>query len=79
MNIELHLHVWNELKEHIIDIDKAEAAEDFIKVLIEHGADADEIAEYAIDDEIKKALLEYTDLEEDEDFDDNDLEEYEYE
>jgi len=84
MDIELHLQVWNELKEHIIDIDKQEAAEAFIRVIIEHGADADDIAKYAIDAEIKSSLLEYTELEEDEDEDNvddryfDDLDEYEY-
>ena len=79
MNIEINLHVWNELKEHIID--REEAAEDFVRVLIEHGALADKIVEYAIDSDVKSALKEYTELEDDEDNDDryfDDLDEYEY-
>ena len=72
MDLELHLLVWNELKEHFAGNDAEEAAEDFIRVLIEHGADADEIAEFAIDDEIKEALKEYTDLDEEDEFEEED-------
>ena len=70
MDIELHLQVWKELREHFTGNDTVDAAEDFVRVLIEHGADAKEIAEYAIDAEVKSALQEYIELEVDEDFDD---------
>lgn len=76
LDIELHLLVWNELKEHIIETDASEAAEDFVRVLVEHGCDADEIAEFSIDSDIKNALLEYTDLDDDELEDDEDIDEY---
>ena len=72
MDIELHLQVWKELRNHFTGSDSDVAAEDFVRVLIEHGANADDIAEYAIDDEIKTALMEYTELEEDDDDDDDD-------
>lgn len=79
MDIELHLAVWNEVKEHILGSDRTDAAEDFVRVLIEHGADADKIAEYAIDDAVKSALKEYTTIEDDEDEGyTSDLDEYEY-
>jgi len=64
MDIEVNLLVWNEIKEHILSSDRTEASEDFVRVLVEHGADINDIAEYAIDSDIKKALLEYGDLEE---------------
>ena len=71
MDIELHLQVWKELRKHFTGNDTEDAAEDFVRVLIEHGADANEIAEFAIDDEVKSALQEYIEFEEDdEDFDD---------
>ncbi len=67
MNIELHLQVWNELKPHLVGGDLDQAADDFVHVLIEHGADATEIATYAIDSAVKKALQEYVELDIDED------------
>ena len=74
MDIELHLLVWNELKSHLTGNDANEAAEDFVRVLVEHGADAEEIAEFAIDDEVKSALKEYIELEDDEEeIDEDDL------
>jgi len=64
INLEVTLLAWNELKQHIISNDRTEAAEDFVRVLVEHGADIEEIAEYAIDGDIKSALKEYGELEE---------------
>ena len=66
MDLELHINVWKEMKEHFSGNDAKDAAEDFVRILIEHGASADEFSEYAIDSEIKNALLEYTELDEDE-------------
>jgi len=75
MDLELHLGIWNTLSEHIIVTDQADAAEDFIRILIEHGADAEDIAEFAIDEHIKDALSEYIELDEDEEFDELDEDE----
>lgn len=75
MDIELHLQVWNELKEHIISADRTDASDDFIRVLIEHGADANKILEFALDDELKESLSEYIEVEEEE-FDDDFEDEY---
>ena len=77
MDIETHLQVWKELKPHLIGGDVDAAAEDFMRVLIEHGADADEIATYALDGALKLAIQEYIEIEED--FEDTDIDEYEYE
>lgn len=73
-DIEIHLQVWKNLKPHLIGGDVAAAAEDFIQVLIENGADAVVIAEYAVDEELKLALRGYVELDEEE-FD-NDIDEY---
>ena len=67
MDIEIHLQVWEELKPHLIGGDVEAAAEDFLRVLVEHGADAAEIAKYALDSQLKLALSEYTDVDEDHD------------
>ena len=74
MNLEVTLLVWHEIKEHIIAGDRSEAAEDFVRVLIEHGAEVDDITAYGIDNDIKKALRDYGEVEE-EHFEDHDLEE----
>ena len=73
-NIEIHLQVWKNLKPHLIGGDVESAADDFIQVLIENGADATDIAEYAVDEELKLALRGYVELDEEE-FD-NDIDEY---
>ena len=74
-DIELNLHIWRELKSHLIGGDVQAAAEDFVRVLIENGANAEDIAQFAIDAEVKLALAEYIELdadefEEDEEYDD---------
>lgn len=75
MDLDLHLQVWQELKPHLLGADINESAEAFIKVLIEHGADAEEFTEYSLDDALKLALQEYIEIEEDEV--DEDVDEYE--
>lgn len=75
LDIELHLQVWKELAEFFTGNDSGDAAEAFIRVLIEHGANAEEILEYAIDDDVKLALQEYVEVDADE-FDEELSEEY---
>jgi hypothetical protein len=78
-DLEIHLQVWKALKSHLVAGDAESAAEDFLHVLIEHGAQAEEIAEYALDADLKLALKEYTDLEDDDEYDDEpDEDMYEY-
>jgi len=78
LDVETHLQVWKELKPHLIGGDVEAAAEDFLRVLIEHGADADEIATYALDDALKLAIQEYVEIDEDEFEGEQDQDEYEY-
>ena len=71
MNIETHLQVWNALRPHLAGADIQAAAEEFINVLIEHGANASDMTEYALDKELKIALLDHTDnvdVDDDDDF-----------
>ena len=77
MDLETHLQVWKELKPHLMGGDVEAAAEDFIRVLIEHGAEAESIAEYALDEALKLALQEYIELDEETFDDDHDETEYE--
>lgn len=68
MSLELQLEIWEVLQEHIVDI--KDAADDFVALLIENGIDGEKIADITTNDDIKKALLDYIDVEVDVDFDD---------
>ena len=78
MDIDTHLQVWKALRPHLIGGDIDEAAEDFLRVLVEHGADAEEIAEFALDSSLKAALSEYLDEVDEDDYEDDDYEELEF-
>jgi len=41
--------------------DVTAAADEYIHVLLEHGADANEIIKYAVDSELKTVLRQYAD------------------
>ena len=69
MSLELQLEIWEVLQEHIVDI--KDAADDFVALLIENGIDGEKIADITTNDDIKKALLDYIDVEVDEDYDDD--------
>ena len=76
MSIELSREIWNELKRYINTVDRDEAAETLVSVLIDNDADADDIKTiFKSDSEVKKALASYLkdhedEVDEDEDFDD---------
>lgn len=73
MPLELTKELWNEVKRYINTVDKAEAAETVVSVLVDHDIDADEIRQtFKYDSDIKAALAQYLrdemlDDEEDED------------
>lgn len=74
-DLEVHLEVWKALKTHLISSDVEAAADDFVHVLLEHGADANEIVKYAVDSDLKEVLKDYADEEhfEEEDADHDDF------
>ena len=74
MSLELHLELWEAMQEHIASV--KDAADDFVAVLINHGIDVNKIAKVAINEDIKKALLDY-DVDVDVDVDDDDAD-FEY-
>ena len=54
--------LWTELKRYINTVDRAEAAETVISVLIDHDSDVDDIKEaFKGDGDIKRALTSYLD------------------
>lgn len=76
MSIELSKEIWDELKRYVNTVDRDEAAETLVSVLIDNDVDADEIKEtFKSDGEVKRALASYlkdhADEEEDEDYDED--------
>jgi hypothetical protein len=82
MSVELSKEIWNELKRYVNTVDRDEAAETLVSVLIDNDADADEIKTvFKSDSEVKRALAHYLkdhedheDEDEDEDEDEEDWE-----
>jgi hypothetical protein len=79
MSVELANEIWSELKRYVNTVDRAEAAETVVSVLIDNDVSADDIkTTFKTDSEIKRALASYLkDHEEDDDeeYDDDDDEE----
>jgi hypothetical protein len=60
MSIEVAAELWGELKRYVNTVDRDEAAESVVSVLIDNDHDADEIrAAFKGDGDIKKALAVY--------------------
>lgn len=81
MSVELSKEIWSELRRFINTVDRDEAAETLVSVLIDNDADADEIKNvFKSDTEVKRALAHYLkdheDEEEDEEEDDYEDEDY---
>jgi hypothetical protein len=79
MSVELSKEIWDELKRYVNTVDRDEAAETLVSVLIDNDADADEIKSvFKSDSEVKRALTSYLKDHEDEiDDDEEDDDEYE--
>ena len=83
MSVELSKEIWDEIKRYVNVVDRNEAAETLVSVLIDNDVAADEIKEtFKSDGDVKRALAHYLkDLEDDdeEDFqDDNDGDDEDY-
>jgi len=81
MSVELSKEIWDELKRYVNTVDRAEAAETLVSVLIDNDASADEIKEtFKSDSEVKRALTSYLkdheDDEEDDDLSEDEDEDY---
>jgi len=70
LNPELAVEIWEALRPHISGAD-TQAAEDFAQVCIENGLEASEMIELTQDRNIKKAFLQFVDVEEEEVLDDD--------
>jgi hypothetical protein len=81
MSVELAKEIWSELRRHINTVDRDEAAETLVAVLIDNDVDADEIKSvFKSESDIKRALASYLKdhAEEDDDDDDDDDEDEDY-
>jgi hypothetical protein len=79
MSVELSKEIWDELKRYVNTVDRNDAAETLVSVLIDNDVAADEIKEtFKSDTEVKRALAHYLkDQEEEEDEDDDSWDEEE--
>lgn len=89
MSEQIAAEIWGELKRYVNTVDRAEAAETVIQILMDNDSDVDDIrSAFKGDSDIKRALTSYLDddkdyteddveSEEDEDFDDFEDEDWE--
>ena len=82
MSVELSREIWDEIKRYVNTVDRGEAAETLVSVLIDNDVAADEIKEtFKSDSEVKRALTSYlkdhADDEDDEDLHDDEDDDYE--
>lgn len=62
MQVDMINEIWGELKRYINTVDRVEAAENMIAIMVEHDCDPEDIREsFAHDSEVKRALAEYLD------------------
>ena len=77
MPLGLANEIWSELRSYLSSVDRQDAAETVVNVLIENGYDAVDIRDaFKGDREIKGALAQYLEPEQDEDEEDEDYDEY---
>jgi hypothetical protein len=76
MAVNLANEVWQEIKRYVNTVDRAEAAESLVSVLIDNDISAEEIkAAFKSDSEVKQALKQYLDDHAD-DYDEEDEDDY---
>ena len=80
MSVELSKEIWDELKRYVNVVDREEAAEALVSVLIDNDVFADEIkSAFKSDSEVKRALTSYLKDHVDDEDDDDEEDEDEYE
>ena len=81
MSVELSREIWDEIKRYVNTVDRSEAAETLISVLVDNDVAADEIRDtFKGDAEVRRALTSYLkdhadDQDEDEDWENEDEDE----
>lgn len=77
MSVELASEIWAELKRYVNVVDRDEAVDTLVSVLIDNDVSADEIRDaFKGDADVKRALISYLQDHEDADDDDEDDEDY---
>lgn len=84
MSVDLAAAVWEELKRYIGPLDRTEAADSLVNLLVDSNFDVDEIRDtFRGDAEIKRALQGYLDdhddeeeIDDDDDYQEDDDEDY---
>ena len=77
MSVELAAEIWAEVKRYVNSVDRSEAAETLVTVLIDNDVSAEEIKNsFKGDSDVKRALADYLKEEEvleeeDDDYDDD--------
>jgi hypothetical protein len=78
MSVELASEIWSEIKRYVNSVDRNDAAETLVSVLIDNDVSAEEIkSAFKGDGDIKRALADYLkeeeelEEEEDDDYDDD--------
>ena len=78
MSVELAKEIWDELKRHVNTVDRDDAAETLVSVLIDNDCNADYIKSvFKTDSAVKAALAHYLKDHADDD-EDEDEEDFEY-
>ena len=78
MSVELSREIWDELKRYVNTVDRNDAAETLVSVLVDNDVAADEIKEtFKSDSDVKRALAHYLKDQEEEEEDDDGWEEEE--
>lgn len=67
MSVDLAAEIWGELKRYVNSVDRSEAAEALVNILIDNDVDAEEIKNsFKGDSDVKRALADYLKDEEEE-------------
>jgi hypothetical protein len=78
MTVELANEIWSELKRYVNIVDRAEAAETMVQILMDNDSDVEDIRKaFKGDTDIKRALTTY--LDNDKDYEEEEEEEEEFE
>lgn len=76
MSEHLAAEIWGELKRYVNTVDRAEAAETMVQILMDNDSDVEDIRDaFKGDSDIKRALTTY--LDNDKDYEEDDEEEEE--
>jgi len=76
MTSQVASEIWSELKRYVNTVDRAEAAETLVAVLIDHDEDVEDIRDaFKHDSDVKRALTAYLDNDKSYDDEDDELDE----